>query len=346
MTDPRQEQALTWLKHTLQNEEIILHPASEDAGFRRYFRVKRPNQPDQMLMDCPPDKEDVKPFIHVAGLLQQAKVLVPDILAQHAESGFLLITDLGEKTFLQTLKPTLTDDTDVDYQLSDHLMTQAIDTLVNIQQFADASSLPVYDDALLRRELTLFTDWFLIRHCQLDLTDDDKTTINDLFEKLIARALSQPKTFVHRDYMVRNLMVSQDNRPGVIDFQDAVSGPITYDCASLFQDAFISWDEELTLDWLIKYREKAKAAGLPVGSDIAAFYDDYQWMAMQRHLKVLGIFCRLHYRDGKSQYLSELPRFYRYVRQTARRYNELAALLPLLDRAEEAFANVQQETKS
>ena len=341
--DARQQLARAWLINTLKTDAVQLEPVSTDASFRRYFRVILPEKPTTILMDCPPEKEDCQSFIHVTNLLQAANVRVPDILAQNTEQGFLLLSDLGAKTILQSLKPDVTQDTAIDYPLANQLITQALDILVQIQKSANPVTLPTYDHALLNRELRLFIDWFLITHCKLSLSDAEKKYLDELFDYIIERALEQPTVFVHRDYMVRNLMVKPDGL-GVIDFQDAVSGPITYDCASLLQDAFISWDEEIVLDWLIKYREKAQKENLPVGNDIASFYDDFEWMGLQRHLKVLGIFCRINYRDKKPNYLPELTRFCDYVKKRAKRYDKLSPLLAIIERAENAMTALYPET--
>lgn len=287
-----------------------------------------------MVMDAPPEKEDCRPFVQVAALLAEAEIAAPRVLDADLAAGFLLLTDLGRIGYLEALN--------ADLSLADTLMRPVLDTLVTWQSASRPGVLPPYDAALLRRELDLFPEWFIARHLGLSLSDEEKRTLDDTFRLLIDSALAQPRVFVHRDFMPRNLMLLEDApalTPALIDFQDAVWGPIAYDVVSLFRDAFISWDEEQEIDWVVRYWEKARAAGLPVREDFGAFWRDYELMGLQRHLKVLGIFCRLHYRDGKSRYLTDLPRFLAYARKVAERYLSLKPFLALLDRIE----NRQQE---
>jgi aminoglycoside/choline kinase family phosphotransferase len=274
-------------------------------------------------MDAPPPQEDCRPFVHVAGLLQAAGVHAPRILAQDLERGFLLLSDLGTKTYLDILNAVNADD----------LFRDAIDTLVKWQLASRPGVLPPYNEVLLRRELSLYPEWYVARHLKHRLTAAQQEVLSDAMDVLVRAAIAQPAVYVHRDYMPRNLMHSDPN-PGVLDFQDAVYGPITYDVVSLFRDAFISWPEERVLDWTIRYWEKAKSARLPVNADFSAFWRDFEWMGLQRHLKVLGIFARINYRDGKPQYLSDTPRFVAYVRATAARYREFAPLMRLVDELE------------
>ena len=261
--------------------------------------------------------------MHVAGLLHGAGVHAPEILAQDLGRGLLLLSDLGNSTYLDVL----------DESNADRLFRDALDTLAKWQLASRPDVLPPYDEALLRRELNLFPDWYVARHLGSPLTANQQETLERVQRLLLQNILAQPKVFVHRDYMPRNLMMCEDN-PGVLDFQDAVYGPITYDVASLFRDAFISWEEERVLDWVVRYWEKAKRAGLPVDADFGAFYRDMEWMGLQRHLKVLGIFARINYRDGKPRYLADTPRFVNYVRQVAARYAQLAPLARLFDELE------------
>jgi hypothetical protein len=277
-------------------------------------------------MDAPPEKEDCKPFILVAGLLAKAGLAAPRILDQDLPNGFLVLTDLGRVGYLDALN--------ADPGLADTLMRPVLDVLVQWQLSSRAGILPPYDATLLRRELDLFPEWFVGRHLGYQLSDDEKVMLDRTFRFLINSALNQPKVFTHRDFMPRNLMVVESEAaltPGIIDFQDAVYGPIAYDVVSLFRDAFISWDEEQEIDWVVRYWEKARAAGLPVRADFGDFWRDYELMGLQRHLKVLGIFCRLKYRDGKDKYIEDLPRFMNYARKTAGRYIALKPLLALLD---------------
>lgn len=294
--------------------------ASADASFRRYFRYRHGGR-TLVAMDAPPEQEDCRPFVDVAGRLARAGVAVPEILHQDLEQGFLLLTDMGRETWLTAL----------DGGNADAWFEAALETLITQQRFADTRGLPEYDRALLRRELDLFPHWYLGEHRGLRLDGDTSGRLDAVFETLIESALAQPRVFVHRDFMPRNLMVSDPN-PGVIDFQDAVAGPISYDLISLFKDAFLSWPEARVLEWLRDYHRRAAAAGLPVP---AAFDDLLRWcdlMGAQRHLKVIGIFARIRHRDGKPKYLEDAPRFFAYLRTViARRPDELGDLGRLLD---------------
>ena len=315
----RRQQLQRWLEARLDMSPLALEPASADASFRRYFRVRAGGQ-SLIAMDAPPGHEDCRSFVRVAGLMAQAGVHVPRVIAQDLEYGFLLLSDLGATSYLQALN----DDS------ADRLFRDAIDALLRWQLASKADALPPYDEALLARELKLFPEWYLQRHLGLALSAAQQQVLDAIFAQILKSNLAQPSVYVHRDYMPRNLMVCEPN-PGVLDFQDAVYGPITYDVASLFKDAFVSWDEERVLDWTVRYWEKARRAGLPVNHDFGDFYRDFEWMGLQRHLKVLGIFARLHYRDGKRCYLEDTPRFVGYVRTVAARYNALSPLLALLD---------------
>ncbi len=271
-------------------------------------------------MDAPPAQEDCRPFVHVGGLMAAAGLNVPTLLAQDLDQGFILMSDLGSTTYLAALTENN----------ADSLFQDAIDALIRWQLASREGTLPDYDEALLRRELDLFPDWYLRRHLALELDDRQRQALDGVYKLIVANNLAQPRTYVHRDYMPRNLMLTDPN-PGVLDFQDAVFGPISYDVASLFKDAFISWPEQRVLDWTIRYWEQARTAGLPVSSDFGDFYRDFEWMGLQRHLKVLGIFARICHRDGKPAYVKDTPRFLGYVRAVAQRYASLAPLLHLLD---------------
>ena len=273
-------------------------------------------------MDAPPEHEDCRPFIQVSGLLLEAGLHAPRVLAHDLEQGFLLLTDLGNTTFLAALER--------DRQLAQALFADATAALVQWQLATRAGVLPDYDGPLLRRELGLFPEWYVQRHRGHALDPGQAEVLARMFDLIVASNLAQPRVFVHRDFMPRNLMVADPN-PGILDFQDAVLGPVTYDVASLFRDAFISWDEAEVLDGTIRYWEQARRAGIPVTSDFGEFWRDVEWMGLQRHLKVLGIFARLHYRDGKPGYLADTPRFVGYVRATAQRYQSLFPLARLLD---------------
>lgn len=274
-------------------------------------------------MDAPAPQEDCRPFVRIAALLQAAGVHVPQVIAQDIERGFLLLSDLGTTTYLDILSPSN----------ADELFHDAIDALIKWQLASRPSVLPPYDEALLQREMNLYPEWYVARHLEQRLTASQQDVWSTTTTILAAAALEQPAVYVHRDYMPRNLMQSLPN-PGVLDFQDAVYGPITYDVVSLFRDAFISWPEECVLDWTVRYWERAKAAYLPVSGDFGEFWRDFEWMGLQRHLKVIGIFARINYRDGKSQYLKDTPRFLGYIRAVAARYREFNPLLRLVDELE------------
>ena len=318
----------TWLKKRFPGEALEISPASSDASFRRYFRVAVQGE-TKIVMDAPPEKEDCRPFIHVAGLMQAAGLNVPQIFATDFKQGFLLLSDLGSVTYLNALEG----------DKAHALFLDAIDALVTWQLATRANQLPPYDEALLRRELNLFPDWYVAKHLKLELSAAQRQRLEQMFSLILKNNLAQPTVYVHRDYMPRNLMVTTPN-PGVLDFQDAVIGPISYDVASLFRDAFISWDEERVLDWTIRYWERARKAGLPVREDFADFYRDVEYMGLQRHLKVAGIFARINYRDGKPHYLTDIPRFIGYIRHTCERYSELRPMLKLLDEIHGAEAKV------
>jgi aminoglycoside/choline kinase family phosphotransferase len=310
-----------WLRDQFPAQPFTLQPASADASFRRYFRVAVDDQ-TVIVMDAPPQHEDCAPFLRVAEILAATGVHVPKILAQNLDLGFMLLSDLGDTTFLQALRQQPDE--------ASRFYGEAIDALVRMQLSHQAESLPAYDEALLQRELDLFPDWYIAKHLQADLTEKQQAALHTVFSRILHNNLAQPKVLVHRDYHSRNLMVTAPN-PGIIDFQDAVYGPVTYDLVSLLKDAYIQWDEEHILDWTIRYWEKARQVGLPVTADFAAFYRDFEWMGVQRHLKVLGIFARLNYRDGKAAYLNDMPLVMQYLRKTCERYRELDPLLNLLD---------------
>jgi N-acetylmuramate 1-kinase len=308
-----------WLGHVMQSDAFDLAPASSDASFRRYFRATF-NGRHYIVMDAPPAHEDCRPFVHVAALFGEAGAHVPRVLAQDLEQGFLLLTDLGSTTYLSVL----------DEARAHALYLDANAALIKIQLASRAGSLPEYDRSLLLRELSLFPDWYISKHLRLILDQNQLQALQTVFERILANNLGQAKVYVHRDYHSRNLMVSDPN-PGVLDFQDAVYGPITYDLVSLYKDAYIRWDEERVLDWVIRYWEAARAARLPVSTDFYAFYRDFEWMGAQRHIKVLGIFARLFHRDGKDGYLKDMPLVMDYLRGTCERYSELNPLARLLD---------------
>lgn len=316
-----------WLQQQYPDAVPDCVPASSDASFRRFFRLTFADGNTQILMDAPPDKENSRAFVQVANLLHAANIPAPQVFVSDFEQGFFVLSDLGRLIYLEVLK--------AEPQHADAFMRPVLDTLVCWQKASRAAVLPPYDATLLQREMALFPEWFLGRHLSITLTEPEQRDLRQVFAFLTNSALNQPKVFVHRDFMPRNLMLLEGGDsivPAVIDFQDAVYGPITYDVVSLFRDAFISWDEEQEIDWVVRYWEKARAAGLPVRADFGRFWREYELMGLQRHLKVLGIFCRLNYRDGKTHYLADLPRFIHYALKTARRYHELKSLAKLLER--------------
>jgi aminoglycoside/choline kinase family phosphotransferase len=366
----RQKQIAEWLHSQYPDETFALAPASADASFRRYFRVtfqnrerndaqvNRLGQPEMqgvaqrapthtsqageaqtsiqhsrsgaqqvgtlIVMDAPPQHEDCRPFLHVAKLFENAGAHVPHVYAQDLEQGFLLLSDLGNTTYLQALHGE-------NAGTARELYGAATDALIKLQLASRENQLPPYDEALLLREMRLFPEWYIAKHLNVTLSEAQYAKLETVFARIIANNLAQPRVYVHRDYHSRNLMRLEEDNPGILDFQDAVYGPITYDLASLFKDAYIRWEEAQVIDWLIRYWEKARKAGLPVHEDFSGFYRDYEWMGVQRHLKVLGIFARLFHRDGKDGYLKDLPLVMAYLRAACARYIDLKPLLNLLD---------------
>ena len=318
--DARLDALERWLSAQLRGAPFSLAAASEDASFRRYFRATLADGRTYIAMDAPPEKENCAPFLHVARLLREAGVNAPEAHAQDLGQGFLLLSDLGTQTYLAGLNESN----------AGALFHDAIGALVRWQLASRGGELPPYDAALLRREMKLFPEWYVGRHLKVELSGAQSEALEQIFGLLEASALAQPAVYVHRDYMPRNLMVCDPN-PGVLDFQDAVLGPIAYDVVSLLRDAFISWSEERVLDWCVRYWEAAKRAALPVDADFGEFWRAFEWMGLQRHLKVLGIFARICYRDGKSKYLADTPRFVGYARAVAERYRPLRPLATLFD---------------
>lgn len=319
----RQKQRDAWLHGQFPDTDFTLAPASADASFRRYFRVTLADGNTRIVMDAPPLHENCQQFLHVGRLFEQAGSHVPHVYAQDLEQGFLLLSDLGDKTYLQALTA----------DNAAALYSAATDALLQIQLASRENELPPYDEALLRRELELFPDWYIGKHLGVTLSDKQSAKLEEVFQRILANNLAQPRVYVHRDYHSRNLMLSSPN-PGVLDFQDAVYGPITYDLASLFKDAYIQWEEDEIIDWLIRYWEKARKVGLPVRADFGEFYRDYEIMGVQRHIKVLGIFARLYHRDGKDGYLKDMPLVRDYLHRAAARYIDLKPLLNILDELE------------
>ncbi|MFZ3141415.1 aminoglycoside phosphotransferase family protein [Polaromonas sp.] len=323
--------------HALQTDTVRL--ASADASFRRYFRVDAAGGSQRfIIMDAPPAQEDCAPFVKVAGLMADAGLKAPRVLAWNEAQGFMLLSDLGAQTMLDVIAPPAAADARVEATPAHFdLYMQAVGVLVQWQLASKPGVLPPCDDALLSRELALFPEWYVGQHRGFALDAGLSARLEPLFAQIKAsnlNALDGARVYVHRDFMPRNLMVDQTGELGVLDFQDAVYGPITYDIASLMRDAFLSWEEEFVLDITVRYWQRARKAGLPVGDDFGEFYRAVEWMGLQRHLKVLGIFARLSLRDGKPKYLADTPRFIRYARATCARYRQLGPLMVLLDEIE------------
>ncbi|HWR79298.1 MAG TPA: phosphotransferase [Pseudomonas sp.] len=295
-----------------------LTPASSDASFRRYFRWQAGSR-SLILMDAPPPQEDCRPFVKLAGILARAGVHVPQVLAADLPRGFLLLDDLGRKTYLDV----------IDAQTADGLFADAIEALLAFQQEPLNDGLPFYDDALLRRELQLFPEWYVRKHLGVELDQAQQATWGRICDQLVGSALAQPQVLVHRDFMPRNLMLSQPN-PGVLDFQDAVYGPVTYDITCLFKDAFLSWPQARVDAWLLDYWQKATGLGIPLQATFEEFLRASDLMGVQRHLKVIGIFARICHRDGKPKYLSDVPRFFAYINEVIARRAELDELRQFL----------------
>ena len=344
--DPAREHAFqTWLtplavQHGL--ELSTLRPASADASFRRYLRLDRSAGGSLIVMDAPPDKENCTPFVQVQGLMQQSGLNVPAILDWNQPDGFMLLSDMGSRTLIEVLDPARPQDAELWYR-------HAVDLLLQWQQASRPDVLPAYDEALLRRELQLFPDWYIAQHRQVTLDDKQQAVLAKAFDQIVAHNLQAPSVYVHRDFMARNLMLPSDPTQAlaVLDFQDAVYGPVTYDIASLLRDAFLTWEEDFVIDITVRYWEKARRSGLigarsasGWGDDFGEFYRAVEWMGLQRHLKVAGIFARLTLRDGKPKYLADTPRFIHYIRTTCSRYRELAPLLRLVDQIEGVQAQV------
>ena len=326
MKDSRLDTLRSWLKDCnpqWQLDPATLSPASADASFRRYFRIesKNPQWGSMIVMDAPPQYESLDAFIQVDFLLIEAGLNVPIILEKNEIDGFLLLSDLGHRTYLSKLHETS----------ADYLYKDAINTLLDMQMASKPEVLPNYDAALLQRELDLFPEWYLDQHLHFELSDSQATQLKKSFAQIIENNLAQQKVYVHRDFHSRNLMITEKNNPGVLDFQDAVYGPITYDVASLLRDAYIAWPEEKIIDWMIYFWESGRQKGLPIPSDFGQLYRDFEWMGLQRHLKILGIFARLYHRDGKESYLKDIPLVLEYAIATANRYIELKPLARILE---------------
>lgn len=320
--DPRFEQLQAWLRTVAGIRDFEIAPASADASFRRYFRV-RYDTTSRIVMDAPPAQEDCQPFIHVSSLMAGIGLHVPVVLRQDLQQGFLLLTDLGERMYL----PELNESTVA------NLYADAMQALLRLQTHGPAD-LPPYDYRLLTNEMELFRQWYLERHLALQLGERENATIDAAFAYLAEAALQQPRVIVHRDYHSRNLMISSPN-PGILDFQDAVIGPVTYDLVSLLRDCYIAWPRQQVEDWVKQYYLQALAEGLLPDVSEAQFVSWFDLMGIQRHLKASGIFARLNYRDAKPGYLKDIPRTLGYVTDVGKDYS---ALKPFIELVEEAMA--------
>ena len=337
--EPRMDKLLEWLNTcpaALELDVATLATASSDASFRRYFRIAAA-QGTLIVMDAPPPQENCRPFVEVAHRLAAVNLNVPQILAQDLAQGFLLLTDLGPTTYYDSIQAGL-DDSHLQ-----QLYREALAALVQMQG-ADATDLPLYDSTRLKEELGLFVEWYVTVHCKVSLDVSALKGLDQVFDLLVARNAAQPRVLVHRDFHSPNLMHCTHPEfganPGILDFQDAVSGPITYDLASLVMDARTTWEEPQQLDWAIRYWELARKKGLPVPADFADFHQDYEWMGLQRNLRILGVFARLNHRDGKAAYLAHIPRVNQYVRQVAGRYLAFKPLLRILDKLDQVQTKV------
>jgi aminoglycoside/choline kinase family phosphotransferase len=334
-SDSRLANLTQWVIEDLGFAGALIAPASVDASFRRYFRVTR-DADSYIVMDAPPDKEDSRPFLNVARILGGLNLNVPIVLARDMERGFLLLSDLGSRQYLDALP---------EGDSVDALYADALEALRTMQT-ADAGlskGLPGYDRALLTREMELLPEWFLQRHLGLHVGASERAMLDRLFASLADAALSQPACFVHRDYHSRNLLVTPEDNPGILDFQDAVWGPVTYDLASLLKDCYIAWPPAQVREWVREYRENLRGAGFKLDGSAAEFMRWFDLIGLQRHIKVLGIFARLFYRDGKSQYLNDLPRVLDYARDTAASYSETAAFAEfIVRRIDPEFKGAQQ----
>jgi len=329
----RNQALLSWLESLATPHGLVLETltqASGDASFRRYFRLRGKNC-SYVVMDAAPPQEDVKPFIDVTLRLAQTGLNVPKIVAQNIDAGFLLLSDLGPTTYYARIQAGIDDPTlNVMYR-------EAIDALVTLQK-ANHQGLARLDAPRLKEELTLFTDWYVKVHCNQTLTDIEEKKLDAIFDLLAQAGAKQATVLVHRDFHSPNLMLCEQPEyganPGVLDYQDALEGPIAYDIASLVFDARTTWEEPQQLDWAIRYWEKARQNNLPVPSDFADFHKDYEWVGLQRNLRILGVFARLNHRDHKSSYVAHMPRVLAYIRQVTQRYGVFASLNRILNRLE------------
>lgn len=320
--DARLEELKQWLDHVLDAGEYKIRPASEDASFRRYFRVSVAGD-SYIAMDAPPEKEDSEPYVRIAERLLDLGLNVPQIYQRDLDRGFLLLSDLGKRIYLNEL----------DIDTVDRLYGDAMAALVVLQvgSYTDKEFLPVYSKQLLHDEMQLFKDWYLIRHLGMQLSSDQEFMLENTFKFLRRSAMEQPQVWTHRDYHSRNLMITDQNNPGILDFQDAVLGPVTYDLVSLLKDCYITWPRDQVMGWMAGYQELALESGIPVGEDESEFLKWFDLMGVQRHLKASGIFARLNERDGKAAYLDDIPRTLGYVLGLSGQYPALEPLVELLE---------------
>ncbi|AIL33009.1 aminoglycoside phosphotransferase family protein [Basilea psittacipulmonis] len=338
-----QEQRFLDLTHWIQKLGYCadsISPASSDASFRRYYRIEdEKNHRSLIVMDAPSQHEKIEPFIDITHRLEKTGVNVPKIIAQDLEQGFLLLTDLGIPTYYDVVT------NGADDRLIQTIYRQAVEAMAEMQK-ADTKGLPVYDKTHLMQELDLFNEWYLDKYCQITLSPKEKEALFYAFDYLTNYNDKEPKVFIHRDFHSPNLIFCEDEdrygpNPGIIDYQDGALGPVSYDLASTVMDARTTWDEECQIDWAIRYWKKAEYIGLPVPDNFADFHQNYEYMSLQRNLRILGVFARLSLRDQKHQYLNHMPRVIKYVRQVGSRYHPFKPIVNILDRIE----NIKQEVK-
>jgi aminoglycoside/choline kinase family phosphotransferase len=318
---PRAQARLAWTRDALGDAGATLEPASADASFRSYWRAHSQGR-SWIVMDAPPEREDIRPWLDIAKRLTSAGLNAPAVKAADSSQGFILMSDLGGRLYLPQLREAG----------PEGLYEDALDALFAMQSKIDASDLPPYDEARLVQEMELLSDWFLQKHLGFTPSCEEWDVVERAFRALVENARRQEQVFVHRDYHSRNLLVTEPGAPGILDFQDAVRGPLTYDLVSLLRDCYIAWPEEQVYEWVENYRRRLVEAGMTRVDD-ETFRRGFDLMGLQRHIKVLGIFCRLWYRDGKKGYLDDLPLVWRYTREVGRRYPETAALIELIEGA-------------
>lgn len=315
---------IKWITQFLGDQPTV-ELASSDASFRRYFRVTQKSK-SYIVMDAPPDKESISEFIAIGKKLFKDNINVPDLYEVNINDGFILMSDFGSTTYLEAFR--------FDDPLS--LYRVALDSLFDIQNNCHYENLPFYSESLLAKEMTLFHDWYLIKFKKIILKDKESKALDEVIQLIVSSNLNQPQLFVHRDFHCRNLMfIGRNKAPGIIDFQDAVNGPITYDLASLLKDAYYELEEDLVIDLLVRYWGRLKEANLIKNNDFSDFYKSFEWMGVQRHMKILGIFVRLSIRDGKDQYLDDIRLVENYLLTTTKRYSELFPLRNILMKATE-----------